>query len=297
MNQKNKNFIILIIIFVLITSIGGYYTFSLQGGTLSTKEEKLNKLRADYASVELIKAKLFEIEKRVLVLDSLLFKGKFIIPQYLSQSQFFDFVEYYSNDNTMNSFTNTEYEGQNVELGVNYYTYKVFGRMNYNNVYRLIYAIEHSKELKKIVQANLKGINKVSKRGGASYLVEFGLEVRVYYSFNDQFAEVNFEENNLVPKSIKNAYHPLIKVSIKPNKNNLPDIQEGSLVSLVPQGAFITDSEGITRLMQKGDKVYLGHLVEIDYDNHTVTFVLNKGGLVEYQTMKLGENFKFKRKN
>ncbi len=296
MNRKIKNFIILVIIFVLITSLGGYYTVSIQGEALSIKEEKLNKLSADYASVELIKAKLFEIEERVLVVDSLLFTGKFIIPKDLSQSQFFDFVEYYSNDNTLFSYTNTEFEGQNIELGINYYTYKVSGRMNYNNVYYLIYAIEQSKELKKIVQANLKGINKVSKKGGPSFLVEFRLEVRVYYSSIDQFAAVNFVENNLIPKPIKDAYYPLIKVSIKPNKSNLPDIQAGSLISLVPQGAFITDSDGNTRLMQKGDKVYLGHLAEIDYENQTVTFVLNKGGFIEYQTMKLGENFRFKGK-
>ncbi len=65
---------------------------------------------------------------------------------------------------------------------------------------------------------------------------------------------------------------------------------------MVPQGAFITDSDGNTEKMQKGDKVYLGHLAEIDYENQTVTFVLNKGGLIEYQTMKLGENFRFKGK-
>jgi hypothetical protein len=296
MNRKIKNFIILVIIFVVITALGGYYTLSIQGETLSIKEEKLNKLSADYASVEIIKAKLLEIEKRVLVVDSLLFTGKFIIPKDLSQSQFFDFVEYYSNDNTLFSYTNTKFEGQNIELGINYYTYNVSGRMNYNNVYYLIYAMEQSKELKKIVQANLKGTNTVSKKGGPSFLVEFGLEVRVYYSSSDQFAAVNFVENNLIPKPLKDAYYPLIKVSIKPNKRNFPDIQQGSLISLVPQGAFITDSDGNTRLMQKGDNVYLGHLAEIDYENQTVTFVLNKGGLMEYQTMKLGENFRFKGK-
>ncbi len=294
MNRKIKNFIILVIIFVLITSLDGYYTVSIQGEALSIKEEKLNKLKADYASVELIKAKLLEIEERVLVVDSLLFTGKFNIPKDLSQSQFFDFVEYYSNDNTLFSYTNTEFEGQNIELGINYYIYKVSGRMNYNNVYYLIYAIEQGKELKKIVQANLKSTNKVSKRGRVSYLVEFNLEVRVYFSSNDQFAAINFVENNLITKPIKDAYYPLIKVSIKPNKRNFPDIQEGALISLVPQGAFITDSDGNTELMQKGDKVYLGHLAEIDYENQTVTFVLNKGGLMEYQTMRLGTNFRYK---
>jgi hypothetical protein len=297
MNRKIKNAIILIVVFIIISALGSYYSLSVQGKDISLKNEKLTKLRADYASVELIKAKLIEIEKRVFVVDSLLFTGKFIIPKDLSQSKFFDFVEFYSNDNTLFSYTNTEFISQNSELGINYYTYKVSGRMNYNNVYHLIYAIEQSKELKKIVKANLKGTNKVSKKGGPSYLVEFGLEVRVYYSSNDQFAAVNFVENNLIPKSIKDAYYPLIKVSIKPNKSNLPDIQQGALISLVPQGAFITDSDGNTILIQKGDKVYLGHLAEIDYDNHTVTFVLNKGGFIEYQTMKLGENFRFKRKS
>jgi hypothetical protein len=297
MNRKTKNFIILLVIFVLITSIGGFYSISVQGEDLSIKEEKLNILRADYASVELIKTKLQEIEERVLLVDSLLFTGKFIIPKDLSQSQFFDFVESYSNDKGLYSYTNTEFDGQNIEMGINYYTYKVSGRMNYNDVYGLIYAIEQSKELKKIVKANLKGINKVSKKGGPSFLIEFLLEVRVYSSSNDQFAAVNFEENNLIPEHIKDAYYPIIKVSIKPNKSNLPDIQDGYLMSLVPQGAYITDSDGNTKLMQKGDKVYLGHLAEIDHDNQTVTFMLNKGGLVEYQTMKLGENFRFKRKN
>jgi hypothetical protein len=244
----------------------------------------------------LIKTKLHEVEERVLVVDSLLFTGKFIIPKDLSQSQFFDFVEYYSKDNGMYSFTNSEFDGRGSELGINYYTYKISGRMNYNDVYKLIYAIEQSKELKKVVKANLKGINKVSKKGGPSFLVEFMLEVRVYYSSNDQFAAVNFVENDLVPERIKDAYYPIIKVSITPNKSNLPDIQDGYLMSLIPQGAYITDSDGVTRLMQKGDKVYLGHLAEIDHDNQTVTFVLNKGGMIEYQTMKLGENFRFKRK-
>jgi hypothetical protein len=297
MNRKTKNFIILIVIFLLITFVGGFYTISIQGEDLSIKKEKLNKLRADYSSVEVIKSKLHEVEERVLIVDSLLFTGKFIIPKDLSQSQFFDFVEDYSKDNGLYSFTNSEFGGRGSELGINYYTYKISGRMNYNDVYKLIYAIEQSKELKKVVKANLKGINKVSKKGGPSFLVEFLLEVRVYYSSNDQFAAVNFVENDLVPERIKDAYYPIIKVSITPNKSNLPDIQDGYLMSLIPQGAYITDSDGVTRLMQKGDKVYLGHLAEIDHDNQTVTFVLNKGGMIEYQTMKLGENFRFKRKS
>jgi Tfp pilus assembly protein PilO len=294
MHPKIKNSIIIGIIFLIITSIGGYYTWSVQKKELTEKATRLNELNSTYSSPEIIQAKLAEVQARVAEVDSLLFTGKLLIPQNLSQSQFFDFVDAYSTDKTIATYTNTEFLGQEVENGFNYYRYKVYGIGNYNDVYRLTYAIENSKELKKIMSADLTATNIVSKQGGARYLVKFDLEVRVYFSSQDQFAAVNYEENDLIPKPLNDAYFPLVKTTIRPVKSDLPDVQDGSLISLVPQGAFIIDSEGNTRLMQKGEEVFLGYLTDIDYDNQTVTFVLNKGGMIEYQTMKLGENFKRK---
>ena len=37
------------------------------------------------------------------------------------------------------------------------------------------------------------------------------------------------------------AFYPLVRNEIRPNVNNLPDIQDATLISLVPQGAFISD--------------------------------------------------------
>ncbi len=74
--------------------------------------------------------------------------------------------------------------------------------------------------------------------------------------------------------------------------NNLPDIQGATLISIVPQGAFIIDNDGKTLFLKKGDPVYLGYLTDIDYDNETATFVLNKGGILEYTTLKIGKNKK-----
>ncbi len=45
-------------------------------------------------------------------------------------------------------------------------------------------------------------------------------------------------------------------------------------------------------MLKKGDPVYLGYLTDIDYEQETVTFVLNKGGIIEYSTLKLGKNKK-----
>ena len=297
MHPKIKNSIIIGIIFIVITAAGGYYTLSVQKKELTKKEVKLNELMSTYSSPEIIQAKFVEVENRVAIIDSLLFTGKLLIPKNLPQSKFFDFVNAYSGDNTISTYTSTTFMSRETENGFSYYKYRVFGIDGYTNVFNLIYAIEHSKELKKIISAELSATNLVNKQGGARYYVKFDLEVRVYFSSNDQFAAVNYEENNLVPRTINDAFYPVVKTStIKPKRGDLSDVQDGSLISLVPQGAFIIDSDGNTKLMQKGDEVFMGYLTDIDYDKQTVTFVLNKGGMIEYQTMKLGENFKNKGK-
>ena len=289
MTKKNKSLILLIIIFILITLAGGIYTLGFQQKDLNLKDSKLEQLRANYSSLEALRIQLKKAETKVAVVDSLLFSGKFTIPQNLKQSNFFNFVDSYSGDYSIYTFTNTEFVSQGVENGFNYYIYKVTGNGSFESIYGLVYAIEHSKELKKIQSANVTGTTSVDSKGIPHYLVKFELMVKVYFSSSDRYAEVNYTENNLNTPGMYDAFFPLVRNEIRPNVNDLPDIQDATLISLVPQGAFIMDSKGNTLLMKKGDPVYLGYLMDIDYDDETVTFVLNKGGIIEYQTLKIGK--------
>ena len=88
------------------------------------------------------------------------------------------------------------------------------------------------------------------------------------------------------------AFYPLIRIDIPPNVDDLLDVQSAELLALIPEGAFITDSKGTSHLLWEGDKVYLGYLTEIDYDENIVQFVLNKGGIIEKITLNLEKNEK-----
>ena len=156
----------------------------------------------------------------------------------------------------------------------------------------LIYAIEQSKELKKVQSGIVSGTTTVDTDGIPHYLAKFEMEVRVYHSSTDQYASLKYSENDLYPTKVYDAFYPLIRNEIRPNVDDLPDVQDGALISLVPQGAFIMDSKGETYLMEKGDQVYLGYLMDIDYKNESVTFILNKGGIIEYKVLKIGEKLK-----
>jgi hypothetical protein len=292
MKRKNKTLLLVAILFVVITTAGSIYTFGIQGKEINEKEGQLVHLRANYSSLEALNVQLKEVEEKVTVVDSLLFSGKFTIPKNILQSRFYNFVDAYSRDYSLYTFTNTEFMNQGVDNGFNYYTYKVSGTGAFENVYGLIHAIEHSKELKKVQTADVTGTTSVDQKGIPRYLTKFVLEVRVYYSSSDQYAATNSSENNLYVGDLYDAFYPLVRNEIRPNVNNLPDIQEATLTSLVPQGAFVSDSRGSTLLMKKGDSVYLGYLADIDYENETVTFILNKGGIVEYLTLELGKKYK-----
>jgi hypothetical protein len=288
MKRNNKSLIVLIVIFLIVTAAGSIYSLYIQRHQFNDSVTKLDHLKSNYSDVGKISAQLKIAQQKATVVDSFLFSGRFTIPRNISQSRFYNFIDSWSGDHSIYTFTNTEYQHKGVENGFNYYTYKVSGAGGFDNVYGLIYAIEHSKDLMKIQTAELVTNTIVDPKGVPHYIVKFTLLVKEYYSQSDQYAAVVYTENNLNAGSLYNAFYPLVRSEIRPNTEHLPDIQGASLISLVPQGAFIMDASGNTTLMEKGDPVYLGNLMDIDYDHETVTFVLNKGGIVEFETLKLG---------
>jgi hypothetical protein len=289
MNRKLKSILFTLMIFLAVTIAGGIYAWGVQGGDLKEREDKLVKLRESFSSVETLNAQLRNVETRVASIDSLLFSGRFTIPQNLSQSKFYDFIDSYSSDNAQYTFTNTEYQSQGAENGFNFYLYKVTGNGAFENVYGLIYAIEHSKELKKVQKAVVNSTTSVDQKGIPHYLSKFEMEVKVYFTSSDQYAAATYRENELYTSRLYDAFFPLVRTEIRPNVDNLPDVENATLISLVPQGAFIAVAKGNTLLMKKGDQVYLGYLMDIDYERETVTFVLNKGGIIEYKTLEMGQ--------
>ena len=109
----------------------------------------------------------------------------------------------------------------------------------------------------------------------------------VYFSSDSRFAPEQSIENNLSTGPIYDAFYPLIRNEIEPNIDNLLDVQGAKLLALIPEGAFIADTHGSTYLVWEGEQVYLGYLTKIDYENNTVSFILNKGGIIERVTLEL----------
>lgn len=287
MGAKTKNTLILLVILILIGLGGGLFDFLYQGGQIKEREGKLRELRMYELDTEDLLAQLDSLKIRVQQLDSILALRKYNIPASLPQSAFFDFVNSVSYNFSAVSYVNIEYEDVVTEQYYNYYKYTLTGTARFNDLYKLIYAIEQSKFIKRVVKTNLNNFVQVDDEGIPYFLVNYTLEVYVYFANTNRFMSSSSKENRLIPNPLYDIFYPLIRSEIPPNVDHLLDVQVASLLALIPDGAYLSDASGNTFLLWEGDPVYLGYLTEIDYNNNKVHFILNKGGIIERITLAL----------
>jgi len=125
------------------------------------------------------------------------------------------------------------------------------------------------------------------KLGNPNFLVGFTMNVGTYFSSTDRFITASLVENNLSTSPVYDAFYPVIRNEITPNFDMLLDVQGAKLLALIPEGAFLADNKGNTYLIWEGESVYLGYLTKIDYERNKVSFILNKGGIIEKIELEL----------
>lgn len=293
MNKKLISTLSVLALLIIILVAGGIYLFVVQRGDLSERQEKLAELNKNvYDPVEL-NNRYQELERKSAELDSILAHRKFNIPQDISSIKFYNFINNIVANFPKETSVNIEYLRQAPDKEFFFHEYKLTGGGNYNDVFKMIYAIEQSKELKKVGKLTLSNLVKTDDEIPL-FLVNFELTAQVYFSADSRFAPAELVENNLSTGPIYDAFYPLIRNEIPPNIDNLLDVQGARLLALIPEGAFVADNKGNTYLVWEGEQVYLGYLTKIDYDNNTVSFILNKGGIIEQVTLQLDRNLSTK---
>ena len=281
MNRKLKNTIILAVIFVLVLIGGSLFSFAYQKGEIKAKNTALKELQINQFDTQTLLQQLADLQKRSAELDSILSMRKYNIPANIPQTHFYDFINKVSFNFSPQSFVDILYENSNTLPNYNYYNYVLKGIADFNDLYSLIFAIEQSKQLKKIPYISMINFVKIDDQGMPRFLVNYKMRVKVYFGDNDRFTTDRIIENKLKPNPLYDLFYPLIRNEIPPNMDRLMDVQTGRLLALIPDGAFLTDASNQTFLLWEGDEVYLGYLTEINYDYNEVHFILNKGGIIE----------------
>ncbi len=287
MNKKLRNTLGLVGLLLLIVFISGIYVFFFQRSKLNEKRSKLEELKSNNYNTEQLTHQYQDLLQRSSVLDSILAARKFNIPQELSSIKFYNFINNVSSPFSEASQIDIEFLEQRQDKEFFYFEYKLSGSATYNDLFKLIYSIEQSKELKKITSMALNNQVVTDKLGEPNFLVGFTMNVGTYFSSTDRFITASLVENNLSTNQVYDAFYPVIRNEISPNFDLLLDVQGAKLLALIPEGAFLADNKGNTYLVWEGEPVYLGYLTKIDYERNKVSFILNKGGIIEKIELEL----------
>jgi len=296
MNRKTKNTLALFGVLLLLLLLGGSYIFIFQRSSLKEDRSKLESLKSNHYNTDQLNLQYYELQKKAAKLDSILAQRKFNIPKDLSSISFYNFINKVSANFSSETQVNVEFTDRKKDKEFYYYEYKITGNGDFNDLFRLIYSIEQSKELKKIKTVTLSNYVSSQKDGTSNFLVNYTILADVYFADNNRFSTTEFVENNLNARPVYDIFYPLIRTQIPPNFDNLLDVQGAKLLALIPEGAFIADSKGNTYLLWEGQQVYLGYLTKIDYDHNTVSFILNKGGIIEKVDLSLEKEGASKKK-
>jgi ribulose bisphosphate carboxylase small subunit len=281
MDRKLKNTFALLGIIVGILVVGFAFILIFQKPKIKKKTKEYDNLKATEYDTKLLTQQLQEKEKQARVLDSILAARKFNIPKNLAPIRFYEFMNQVARLLSEDATLNVEYQEKKQDKNFFYYEYKLSGIGTYNDVYQVIYAVEQSKELKKISNINLSNYVSADADKVSVYLVQYNLTVGVYFSDNDRFTSSESYENELRAPKQYDIFYPLILTTIPPNIDELLDVQGARLLAIIPEGAFLSDIKGESFLLSEGDKVYLGYMTQIDRKNNRVKFILNKGGIIE----------------
>jgi hypothetical protein len=294
MNRKIKNTLALVAVLITIILLGYGFIFIFQNPKIADKNKELVSLKQFDYDPSILNQQLEEKLKKANILDSLLAARKFNIPKGLSQLRFYDFINLISTKLSSEAKFDVEYVITKPYKEFYFFEYKIGGYGKFRDLYQLVYAIEQSKELKKISELNLSSLVSVKDSNTPLFLVNFSMKVQVFFSSDDRFTSSEYVENNLNIGSVHDIFFPLIRTDIPANFDGLLDVQGARLLALVPEGAFVSDIRGNSYLLIEGDQVCLGYLTKIDYKNNSVKFILNKGGIVENISLELEREIRLK---
>ena len=157
--------------------------------------------------------------------------------------------------------------------------FDISGEGYYRNVNHFINQLEYGKPLNKVRDVTIQPINELGNLGK----VTFSFKVDSYYDRADMFEAYDEASPLPMPAYTYNAFYPLIH-EVKPNESDLPDIEKSRLVSIGRDFVTLKDQSGKTQYIYLGDQVYLGRLIDIDFQENKAVFELNKGGIIHYIT-------------
>jgi hypothetical protein len=165
-----------------------------------------------------------------------------------------------------------------------YVTIQLDGTSSYRNFYAFLSRIEQSRPIMKVIKLQVQPKTAPDELQD----VVFILTARVFYARGTTTSSSLRTILTDIPGLRHNPLAPLIH-AIPSNTDNLSNLESSRLVAVTAGSAFIVDQSGRMVRIDVGGRVYLGFLERVSQSSGSATFRLNKGGIEETMTLRIGQ--------
>ncbi len=295
MKSRTINTLLVLVLAVLVGGAGYYVTEVRQPAELKSIDDARKLARMEKAEVEelLVEESVSEELAEEAVRK---WRARYkYVPVTMETADILQYIE---------SLTRTGFEAFNIELqGVTttrdfkYYNFTINGTAYYNSLYDFIWHLENNREFYRIQDLHMDYVDVFDENPDTGErrrlsMVKFGMSLLAYFqgiegltATVDELMDVPVQ---LLPASrpAHNAFFPQLRPDPPPNDQLLVEMEKASLVSIIGSKAVVEDERG-QHVLEVGDAVYLGEIIEIDPIDIAVRARLNKAGVIEIVELTL----------
>ena len=288
MSYAIRNTLVLAILFILVAAGGGYWVFSRQLGELKGIRQDQDEVSREieemgdvHAVLEEITAKLEEAKERWRHREK-------VIPPVDNPADTYAYLNRIVSRTGTAVRYNFRFRDSGGDSVLSWNRYDISdGYGSYARLYGFLWRLENQRRLYRIEELTVQEETLTDERTGQPRSrVRFNCQLMAYFMPGTDPHADEAEFLRLTSLS-RDPFRPLLYEDVPLNTENLLEVDKAQLLAIVGEMIYVRDQGGETRYLQLGDRVYLGHLAEVDHGNSRVMFVLNKAGLTDYVTLGL----------
>jgi len=281
-SYKIRNSIVLGVLLLLVVGVGGYITIFFQPRKIAGYQAETKKIEAQLSdnTQQLAAIAAMETTLRETILRWENRTKEFTGSDNPAETYAF-LSDAMDESGAKNLKVNVTFSGTKAASDkISYNTYKLQGNSEFANIFRFIWLIENGRRLYKIHNVMLRSEEKaVTELAGVRMLFEFELQS---YVTNEKSLSQPVMRPDSTPQPItSNAFMPLVFAAVPANIRNLVDPDLILVKALSATRALVMTEDGRLITLKTGSDVYLGKVLAIDPREGSITFSMNKGGIVE----------------
>ena len=300
-SNDTLNTLVLTALLALVVGLGVYITQKKQPEQLELLEQEetaLHMKEAELADLLVEQAETREVADDAMRRWNSRYK---VLPQMITSPS----VVNYLNDLSREGFHTFDVSLGGIirHQGFNTLSYSISGTGFFEALYRFIWEVENGRALYRINDLSVTEIthdepNPTTEIPRRMQLVQFSMNLLAYFGGEDGLSSPDISMEipleMLPPQSTTgNPFFPLILADLPPNTDNLVDLENDELISVIGEVAVFRSSMG-PRPVREGERVYLGRIVQVDAARARVVAELNKGGIRERLEIELATGDRFR---